>query len=300
MARLRLILTLLPALAVPALGHLGDRVFPIYEIASSDLPDIHDESLEDWELAVPNASMNYTDFSISPGPTATFDQADLAFRVLLGWHYGSQRIYGAIERIDDSFVPAQPGSFLRDTSVFYVDGDHSGGRYASYNPCQEPEVYQQNFSQAQVFTLMPDPPDGVRFAQPGQAVSGSRRFEMGSFQIGQMPNRSLVEFWVTPWDDYDHEAPSYTTSRLSPGKVIGVLVTVWDIDDDVFRGDYRLVLPTVFENYSCDGSAYTDSEFADNFADAELVPCFHGDCTGSSSTAVVRDSWARIKASVAD
>ena len=30
--------------------------------------------------------------------------------------------------------------------------------------------------------------------------------------------------------------------------------------------------------------------------DAELLPCFHGDCSGAS-TAVRADSWGRIKAS---
>ena len=39
-----------------------DVIYPIWELPTRDLPDLHDGSLDDWESALPNASLNQSDF----------------------------------------------------------------------------------------------------------------------------------------------------------------------------------------------------------------------------------------------
>ena len=51
--------------SVPGDAHWGDLVFPIYEIPTVDLPDVHDGTLEDWEDIVPGASVTDADFASS-------------------------------------------------------------------------------------------------------------------------------------------------------------------------------------------------------------------------------------------
>ena len=53
--------TLLPVLLLTATishAHVGDIVFPIYVLPTSDLPDLHDGSLEDWDDALSNARVS--------------------------------------------------------------------------------------------------------------------------------------------------------------------------------------------------------------------------------------------------
>ena len=64
LVRLVLILSLLPLSGANA--HLGTRVYPIYEIPSADIPDIHDGSLEDWEDALGYPNLTHADFTGHP------------------------------------------------------------------------------------------------------------------------------------------------------------------------------------------------------------------------------------------
>ena len=67
-----------------------------------------------------------------------------------------------------------------------------------------------------------------------------------------------------------------------------------DLDEPgLVSGYYTLALPTTIEQVQEPRS--THSFFSENFVDAELVPCYVGDCSGAT-TAVTSDSWARIKA----
>ena len=50
------------ALAGAASAHVGDIVYPIYELPTSDLPDLHDGTLDDWEEVLPSASLDHNDF----------------------------------------------------------------------------------------------------------------------------------------------------------------------------------------------------------------------------------------------
>ena len=56
-------------------------MYPIYEIPTGDLPDLHDGSLDDWEVAMPGTSLTHDDFaSVASecGECAAVDVTDLA------------------------------------------------------------------------------------------------------------------------------------------------------------------------------------------------------------------------------
>ena len=72
-----------------AYAHLGQVVYPIYELSTRDLPDLHDGSLEDWEAVLPSASLTHSDFVRDYGRPV--DPSSLAFRVFLAWHDASHR-----------------------------------------------------------------------------------------------------------------------------------------------------------------------------------------------------------------
>ena len=142
-----------------AWAHVGDTIFPIYELPSSDLPDLHDESLEDWEEVLPNVSLIHDDFDMSdPGSS---DTSDLAFRVFLAWNFRSQTMYFALERLDDDYVPVESDTYGGERIDFLIDGDHSGGEFLYFStpnqqfPDEERERYSN--SQAQWFTVRPEP-----------------------------------------------------------------------------------------------------------------------------------------------
>ena len=44
-----------------AQAHVGSVIYPIFELPPSQLPDLHDGTLEDWEEALPNASLRQHD-----------------------------------------------------------------------------------------------------------------------------------------------------------------------------------------------------------------------------------------------
>ena len=94
---LRMLLPVLLLAATISQAHVGDVIYPIFELAPSQLPNLHDGTLEDWDEALPNASLTQNDFLsiVPPGREA------LSFRVFLGWSLAEQRIYFGVERLDD-------------------------------------------------------------------------------------------------------------------------------------------------------------------------------------------------------
>lgn len=147
--------------AVPARAHVGTTLYPIYELPTSRLPDLHDGSLEDWEEVLPGATVDYREFvSLSGvGDSAPIDVDDLAYRFFLAWHGATGRLYLACERIDDVYVNAYDGNpddlWQHDGIELMVDGDHSGGAYAS-------EAANRDLwhVQAQQYLTLPEAPNG--------------------------------------------------------------------------------------------------------------------------------------------
>ena len=137
-------------------AHVGDFIFPVYELPTYDLPDLHDRTLADWEDVLPDASLDSGWFFEGVGDPPTPD--DLVFRVFLAWHHASQRIFVAFERMDDVLIAEYPAP--ADKMWFMVDGDHSGGRFANFPEDSYTETQRELlfYAQAQDYAICVDPP----------------------------------------------------------------------------------------------------------------------------------------------
>ena len=289
-------------IAGPGTAHQGEVVFPIYELSTADLPDLHDRTLEDWEAVLPNASLTQNDFIWSLNIASSVSVEDLAFRVFLAWHGASQKIYMGIERIDDIYLPFEEGSAGNGRTSLMVDGDHSGGKYWFF----EQDGYSEDESkslfgaQAQEYVAEVEAPEDrtLRVASWATWANEPPWADIGTFQQGESPNYSVVELAVTAWDDLDWRGPELSRrSVLRAGRFIGFNVVVMDFDIvNTPDGTYRLGRQA-FSDKVADGS-FSHSGFAENFVDGELIPCNHGDCGSvpDEPTAVRLDSWGRIKA----
>ena len=229
------------------------------------------------------------------------DPADLAYRIFLAWHDKGNHLYAAIERVDDAYINTYPGGdpgrlFEFDGIELMVDGDHSGGRYARFGVSDEEEKDLKNFQAQQYFAIAESPDNNtLGYAGFGTDWAVFPPFaDAGGYSDGrESPNTSIIELYVTPWDELDWRGPDTSkSSDLAPGEIIGIQVTVPDFD----RGCFSCVSPSYDGFFTLSGVTGTFSQ-ADGFVDAELVPCSKGDCSQAPSTIVEVDTWARIKAS---
>ena len=97
---------LLLVLADHTQAHVGNRIYPIFELADEDvaLIDIKDGSVEDWEEVVGEPSLTAIDFETSQHGVLPYDPFNLDFRIWLAWHGTTNRIFVAMERADDVYV----------------------------------------------------------------------------------------------------------------------------------------------------------------------------------------------------
>jgi hypothetical protein len=169
-----------------------------------------------------------------------------------------------------------------------IDGDHSGGQYNFQNAEDlSDEDKRLNFNrQAQKYNGIYDDPEGRFVGYPGGGdwVNNLPYTDAGGGSVGDRPTLSILEFFVTPFDDliWNSETDSQP-SQLFPGKIIGIQLAMPDFDTapQEYRGYHTL-----------SGQALT-FRFAERFVDARLV----GD---ENSSAVEAVSWARIKSSFKD
>lgn len=292
------ILLLVAVLALPSesTAHAGGAIWPIYEIPTADLPDLSDGSLEDWEAVLPNASLTHEAFQPA-FDSRPLDPESLVWRVFLGWHFESQRIYVAVERLDDDYVTVAKDTFGVERMDFMVDGDHSGGQFSYFlDGVSEEDQRRLHHVQAQQYMVRSDPhPGEIYIWNPGLRTSWPTQApwtEIGAVIEGERPARSIVEFSITPWDhmDFDGAADS-RRSVLRPGNIVGFAMTMSDVDDY----DSRTI-----HGFTLGPAASASSTSADAFLDGELIPCHVADCSRARPSAVVNDSWGRIKAGLLD
>ena len=263
------------------------RLYYIFEFLDSELPDLHDGSLEDWERISSRPTFTELDFqSLNVGEGAAIGPPDLAVEVYLGWSGSQNRIYAAIERLDDVYVNTYEGGDLTgiwryDGFEIMVDGDHSGGQYNGYSfdccggfklavpldwgpePCWD--ACRSNFS-AQQYIGIAVAPDGRLLGHLGSDANDWATLppygDAGGFLEEGVPHRSVVEMMLTPFDELRWEGPEYSReSVLKTGKIIGLQVSVPDFDEEA--GKYR--------GFSTlEGQPNTWRE-ADNFVDCVLM-----------------------------
>ena len=286
--------------------HSEDRIYHILELTDSDLNtiDVKDGSVFDWQDVLGEPTLTARDFLTSPifGP---YDPGDLDFRIWLGWHDASDRLFVAMERVDDVYINIlkQDGSLevlvIQDSSIFFlVDGDHSGGQFMGFGGDTPWSRHAQWYSAfAETFD------NGPRVFLPPQSFTGTGRWfyappyaEGGGTSFGENPTFSVTEFYVTPYDLFvSTSADDSVVSDLSPGKIVGFLIMVLDTDTDT--GEIKSIHVLGREGIEFNEVGFPHWESAENFADGLLVG------SGGSppgGTAVESVSWARIKASLSE
>ena len=282
-----------------ASAHIGGLVFPLFEIPTGDLPDLHDGTLEDWEDVLPGTSLDHNDFApLNVSDGAGINPEDLAYRAFMAWHSASQTLLMAIERVDDVYVNTYEGGDLTglwrfDSIEFMVDGDHTGGAYNAFSADEYTEDERKlltNF-QAQQYVAIAESPDGRTLGYQGSGqgwVTLPPWADAGGFASGESPNTSVIELQVTAWDELNWQGPELSRrSNLVAGGIIGFQISVPDFDTEA--GAYH-----GFHTLSGQPNTW---RLAENFVDGELVGCDIGDCgSAPTPTAVAEYSWGRIKA----
>ena len=303
------LLTLAPllGLAAGAHAHVGDQVYPFYELLDEDLEriDLTDGSVEDWLDVIGEPSLTASDFFWLNNP---YDPSELDFRIWLAWNQSTSTLWVAMERFDDLYFNLYDGAGLHemvswDSSIaFMVDGDHTGGIYGQLlgidcEDCTAEQVLW-NHRHAQRWMAIAEVPGGgdlLDYDGASDWVIREPYAAAGGGVIGESPATTVTEFKLTPFDDliYDDEEGS-EASQLFPGKIIGFSMSTTDNDDTRYDdGDGRRIIISLSRGWK----VMID---ADLFVDGLLIgagedPARYG---GDEDSAVEPSSWARIKAAL--
>jgi hypothetical protein len=298
-----LVLATLLGVAPAAHAHVGDQIYPFFELLDDDLDriDLTDGSVDDWLEVIGEPSLTASDFLwLNP-----YDPSELDFRIWLAWHSGSSTLWIAMERFDDLYFNLYDGDknehllpgekpFLAQYwdggFGFGVDGDHSGGRYwfslANCDECTVEESMLLNNRHAQEWLAITEAPDGEHLFHVGASewVARDPYAAAGGGVIGESPALTVTEIKVTPFDDliYNDEDAS-EASQFYPGKTIGFSISTYDIDNPRSKDVGRSWL----------GGA----SHADFFVDGLLIGAGEDPSLYDDVSAVEPSSWARIKAS---
>jgi hypothetical protein len=269
---------------IPVEGHVGQIVYPIYELSSADLPVFHDDTLDDWDQVLPNASLTQDDFAITDG--SQVDLEDFAFRVFLAWHSSSQQVMVGVEMLDDIYLGPVDGTIGNGWLRFVIDGDHTGGEYLFTEDGERLPM-----DQAQVYAARPEAIDGrlLSLLEEAYGIARPPWGDVAGFVIGESPTLSGIELRVTPWDNLDwRDLEGSYRSRLAPGRIVGFGLEVVDAD---IAGEPDGV-------YTLAGIGIGALLNAQFLVDGVLIPCSVGDCTGSATSSIEPNTWAMIKASL--
>ena len=284
-------------------AHIGDQVYPFFELLDEDLHriDLTDGSVEDWLEVVGEPSLTASDFFWLFG---AYDLSDLDFRIWLAWHQGSGTLWVAMERFDDLYLNSYDGAGLHemvgwDSSIaFMVDGDHTAGTYGQLlgincEQCTAEQVLW-NHRHAQRWMAIAEAPGGgdlLDYDGASDWVIREPYAAAGGGVLGESPTTTVTEFMLTPFDDliYNDEEGS-KASELHPGKVIGFSMSMWD--NDAVRA-WEGPLPVMM---SLSGRSQ-EMINADLFSDGLLLGAGEDPSRYDDVSAVEPSSWGRIKAS---
>ena len=291
----------------PARAQIGDRVIPIPEITEEAAAriDLQDGTVAEWWDILGEPALTITDFEIVTRDLSAYDPSDFDFVMWLGWRQLTNHLYVAVAATDDHYdnefgadVLNGDSEFAWDVFALAIDGDHSGGRWVERgwssddDPWWDSEDYRTLWNvHVQEYIGMAQSHTGRnavleithQFSEFSGWVTSPPYGDGGGGLFGENPLVAVIEFYVTAFDRLDWESPDNSeVSPLFPGKIIGLRPLVVDRDG----GDTER---TVY------AAAPHDSEIwrsAESFVDAVLI--------GADGTAVKPDSWARIKASLAE
>ena len=290
----------------PSEAHQGERLYVIPEITEEMLSglDLHDGSIHDWEDLIGEPVLSLIDFVNAPLPPTfearQLDPSDLDFRIWLGWHAATDRIYVAAILSDDVYVNEydRHGRWIfmnqHDSMGIWLDGDHSGGRWVPEGTrVDTPEKKLFYHQQAQGYAAISYVTEGSTVSLPPATEWWADDWmvtppyaEGGGSVYGEKPLFWVVEFAVTPFDRMLWNDPGESrASELEAGKIIGFDMWVSDRDHGPginFDDLYVLVL--------------SSDDTADFFVDGLLQGAVSA--PGEAGSVVQDVTWGRIKASL--
>lgn len=280
-------------------GHFGDRIIPILEITDEMLAQIElDGLIDEWPEVYGEPTLTPLDFTFF---YPQYDPADLDFRIWLGWHDATDRIYVGAVFFDDAYwtdykeVDSR-GWWDEDSMQLEIDGDHSGGNQVmdGYS-----FLHLETYGLSQPYEAIARIPVGPNVGIWGASMVIDPRepvydwmvkppYSEGSGGVyGENPTVSVIEFYVSPFDAISWDDPNESiVSDLQAGKVIGLDVMGRDVDPGKRAGGMRLA-----------GGA--GGRWADAFADGLLISAADS-AVREESSAMREESWGWIKASLAE
>lgn len=291
------------AMAAMAEAHSGTRLYPFYQLTDEMLEeiDLHDGSIDEW-YEVGEPSMTLLDFkTFSDDP---HDPSNLDFRVWLAWHDEPDRVYAAFIIADDVYRNGHnytEDALMEwyDSIVFQIDADHAGGKGERqwYSPIREQlmEVYgdAQSYSAVARTATGSILDDGTWWEYGGGIPKSWRVYppygDAGGMAAGENPTISVIELYVTPFDEWGEDAGDTRFSDLSAHQIVGFSVEVIEQEED-----FHECRCSGFSWYPAEmeGQAWLDLYYsmADLYVDGLLL--------SAEETAVESMTWGRIKASL--
>ena len=288
-----------------AQSHVGDVVYPIAELTDEMLAqvDVRDGLPDEWLGLIGEPTMTALDFRDQLGSKQP-NPGDLDFRIWLGWHAMLNRIYVAIVLSDDIYENSHDYASdeldnmpEHDSVSLSVDGNHSGG--GDFNDCFRSGCSDEQLleldGQTQLFTAIAHTASGPTVDLPITRLRTSKLpwmlqppfAEGGGSASGEAPNISVIEFYVTPFDQMVwHSAEESLPSDLVAGGVIGFGIVVHDNDRD-FSEDEYWVPREMPASPDIPALVAIWSNMGDRFLDGLLIPI--------ADTGVSQASWGRIK-----
>lgn len=290
-------------LSMTADAHIGDQVYPVFELSDQDLAriDLRDSSVWDWQTILGPPTFVPRDLHTSDLGKA-HDASEFDYSIWLAWHNSTNRIYVAVERLDDLYFNQYDRENLRslnsymyfqDSTIhFMVDGDHSGGEVLlDRSELDDEKLLEFNNRQAQwylgIAEVFDEGPhvslmeDGFRYFTDWFVKAPFS--ESGGGVSSDDSHTTITEFYITPFDQLEVTSQAQSVpASLYADKIIGLALFIMDYDADNAALSSLHHLPR---------HSWGHGLPAHEFVDGVLI-------SHSGGTAVEDLSWARIKSSI--
>lgn len=229
-----------------AFGHHPKGVtYKIFQFPDKSLPTI-DGKAADWKIVPRDYTIDGSHLKDTVmGKGTKMDPEDLAVEVTVGWSPKTNRLYFLYRVRDDMF---NFNVARGDIFEVVLDGDHSGGRYHTFDDVDAETEARLKSSTAQNYHIFTPPAKGKAWAW----VWGSQqwliekpwaehayRYDFKFKESGVL----WLEFSITAFNYASFRGPEYSAvHRLEEGKLVGLSWSVLDYDehDDRYEGFWNL------------------------------------------------------------
>ena len=208
--------------------------YRVFQFPADKLPKI-DGDPSDWSI-VPKEYLidgsHLEDTVMGKGKNK--DPQDLAVEVTVGWSAKTNRLYFLYKVQDDmhNFHPE-----WGDIFEVVIDGDHSGGRYHTFDDVDEATEARLKCTTCQNYHIFTPPGKG----RPWAWVWGSQQWLVEApyaehayrYDFGyKEPGVLYLEFYITPFNYASHLGPKYSAVHpMEEGQTIGLSWSVLDYDE---------------------------------------------------------------------